>query len=589
MNMEYTGKTSNTQKRKPKGDIKYNIDLNGEQKEAKRLIMENDITVLKGQAGSGKTILSCLIALDLYNKREIEKIIICRPAVSKEEIGFLPGGADDKLQPYIQPIHNNFYKLTNKQKVDEMIKEGVIQMIPLAYMRGHTFQDSFIIVDECLTADTKISTRFRDGVGSITKDVKLITIIKNFKKGKEVKVLSYNESLDLIEEKEVISIFENGLKDIKTIFIDNREKGIRATDNHPFAILDNGYIKYVDASELKINDNLLRLVKPNTNNSRILSGDNYDVLLGLLLGDGCLIKNSKKTSGYRLAINHGLQQLEYGEYCRDVFNGVLRDIKSGYTNKPLHGFITKTMFIDDKFINSIYDGEHKKRITNTIEDYMTERTLAFWYMDDGSYYNGVINLHTNNFSNEENEILIKILKSKFGIESKLLKTKSYPYLQIDVKNGEKFLKLIENHIHPNISYKVKDYNEENFKKVNQKFIDNFSVSKIRDIVDSGCEETYNIEVKDNNNYMANSILVHNCQNLIHTQTELIIGRLGMRSKMVLCGDTSQVDLRNKKESGLSFLSGLDGRVKGFKVITLKENHRHPIVAEVLNIYKEFND
>jgi phosphate starvation-inducible PhoH-like protein len=146
--MEYTGKTTNTQKRKPKGDIKYNIELNGEQKEAKRVIMENDITVLKGQAGCGKTMLSCLIALDLYNKREIEKIIICRPAVSKEEIGFLPGGADDKLQPYIQPIHNNFYKLTNKQKVDEMIKEGAIQMIPLAYMRGHTFQDSFIIVDE---------------------------------------------------------------------------------------------------------------------------------------------------------------------------------------------------------------------------------------------------------------------------------------------------------------------------------------------------------------------------------------------------------------------------------------------------------
>ena len=76
MNMEYTGKTSNTQKRKPKGDIKYNIDLNDEQKNAKRFIMENDITVLKGAAGSGKTILSCLIALDMFNKREIEKIII---------------------------------------------------------------------------------------------------------------------------------------------------------------------------------------------------------------------------------------------------------------------------------------------------------------------------------------------------------------------------------------------------------------------------------------------------------------------------------------------------------------------------------
>jgi phosphate starvation-inducible protein PhoH len=68
---------------------------------------------------------------------------------------------------------------------------------------------------------------------------------------------------------------------------------------------------------------------------------------------------------------------------------------------------------------------------------------------------------------------------------------------------------------------------------------------------------------------------------------MIIGRLGLDSKMVFCGDTSQIDLRNKKESGIDFFKILETRVDGVKVITLKENHRHPIVPLVLDIYKEY--
>ena len=78
-------------KRKPKGPIKFKLTLNEEQKEAKKIILETPVTLLKGMAGSGKTLLACQIALDLYFQKEIEKIIISRPTVSKEEIGFLPG------------------------------------------------------------------------------------------------------------------------------------------------------------------------------------------------------------------------------------------------------------------------------------------------------------------------------------------------------------------------------------------------------------------------------------------------------------------------------------------------------------------
>jgi phosphate starvation-inducible PhoH-like protein len=83
------------------------------------------------------------------------------------------------------------------------------------------------------------------------------------------------------------------------------------------------------------------------------------------------------------------------------------------------------------------------------------------------------------------------------------------------------------------------------------------------------------------------VIVDECQNVNSNQTEMIIGRLGLESKMIFCGDTSQIDLRNKKESGIDFFKILESRVRGVKVITLKQNHRHPIIPEILDIYKEY--
>ena len=110
-------------KRKPKGPIKFKLTLNEEQKEAKKIILETPVTLLKGMAGSGKTLLACQIALDLYFQKEIEKIIISRPTVSKEEIGFLPGDLKEKMDPWLAPIYSNLYMLYTKEKIDQMIKD----------------------------------------------------------------------------------------------------------------------------------------------------------------------------------------------------------------------------------------------------------------------------------------------------------------------------------------------------------------------------------------------------------------------------------------------------------------------------------
>ena len=137
------------EKRKPKNPIKFNVSLNEEQKHAKNLILHNTITVLTGLAGSGKTLVACQAALDLLFNKEIEKIIVARPVVTaKEDIGFLPGGLKDKLDPFIAPIYDNMYRLYNKDKIDKEIAEGRIEIIPFAFMRGRNFSNSFIILDE---------------------------------------------------------------------------------------------------------------------------------------------------------------------------------------------------------------------------------------------------------------------------------------------------------------------------------------------------------------------------------------------------------------------------------------------------------
>ncbi len=137
------------EKRKPKNPIKFQVQLNEEQKVTKQTILDNDITVITGQAGSGKTLVAVQTALDQLFNKEVEKIIIARPVVTaKEEIGFLPGGIKEKLDPFVAPIYDNAYRVYDKEKVDMYFERGQIEIVPFAFMRGRNFSNAFIIVDE---------------------------------------------------------------------------------------------------------------------------------------------------------------------------------------------------------------------------------------------------------------------------------------------------------------------------------------------------------------------------------------------------------------------------------------------------------
>jgi phosphate starvation-inducible PhoH-like protein len=138
-----------SQKRKPKNPIKFQVSLNDEQKEAKSIILANKITVIKGQAGSGKSLVAAQVALDMLFRREVEKIILTRPAVtSGEEIGYLPGDKDAKLAPYTAAVYDNMFRLYNREKIEKEVADGRIEVIPLGFLRGRNFTNCVVVCDE---------------------------------------------------------------------------------------------------------------------------------------------------------------------------------------------------------------------------------------------------------------------------------------------------------------------------------------------------------------------------------------------------------------------------------------------------------
>jgi phosphate starvation-inducible PhoH-like protein len=132
-----------------KNKIGFQLSLNEEQKNIKSSALQDTISVLMGKAGSGKTLLATQMALEYLFYREVDKIIITRPTVSNEDLGFLPGNIKEKMDPWLSPIHANMAMLSGKEKVDKLIQEDKIEIAPISFLRGRTFVKSCVIVDEC--------------------------------------------------------------------------------------------------------------------------------------------------------------------------------------------------------------------------------------------------------------------------------------------------------------------------------------------------------------------------------------------------------------------------------------------------------
>lgn len=129
-----------------KNEIKYQIQLNEEQKEAKRLIIENQIVIITGRAGCGKSLVSAQCALDFLFKKQFERILITRAAVEVgHSLGFLPGSLNEKFNPYLEAFQENLVKCYDKVRIEELIKDEKVQALPVQFIRGKTIDDVLVV------------------------------------------------------------------------------------------------------------------------------------------------------------------------------------------------------------------------------------------------------------------------------------------------------------------------------------------------------------------------------------------------------------------------------------------------------------
>ncbi len=187
-------------------------DLHGRtprQVEYLQQIQDHDVTFGIGPAGTGKTYLAVASAVDAMSRDRVKKIVLVRPAVEAgEKLGFLPGDLNQKVDPYLRPLYDALYDLAGYDTVNKMFERGAIEVAPLAYMRGRTLNQSFIILDEAQNTTPEQMKMFltRIGFGTkavITGDVTQIDLQKHQKSGlveaqkilKNVKGLAFTQFL----------------------------------------------------------------------------------------------------------------------------------------------------------------------------------------------------------------------------------------------------------------------------------------------------------------------------------------------------------------------------------------------------------
>jgi phosphate starvation-inducible PhoH-like protein len=184
------GSTRNNQKNQPskpktKAEAQAPVQLRQTQNNYVNTVLQNDITFCYGPAGTSKTFTACYIALELLKKKEINKIILCKPIQEAgEKLGFLPGSIDEKVDPYMKSYKSNIEKIVGWSMTEELFGDGIIEFQPLAYMRGDTYDNSLMILDEAQNADFRQLMLFITRMGKNTKvivagDVSQHDIAKN--------------------------------------------------------------------------------------------------------------------------------------------------------------------------------------------------------------------------------------------------------------------------------------------------------------------------------------------------------------------------------------------------------------------------
>lgn len=194
------------------------------QKKYFEALQSSDIVFAVGAAGSGKTYLTVAYAMNLLKKNKIKKIIITRPVVEAgEKLGFLPGDLKEKIDPYLIPIYDAINDILGNEQAEKLIEKGIIEIAPLAYMRGRTLDNAFVILDEAQNTTENQMKMFLTRLGFnskmvVTGDITQIDLSKNVPSGlvhaikilediKEIKFVNFS-TIDVMRHPLVSKIIE---------------------------------------------------------------------------------------------------------------------------------------------------------------------------------------------------------------------------------------------------------------------------------------------------------------------------------------------------------------------------------------------
>lgn len=189
------------------------IPRGGNQQRYVKDILTSDVSFGIGPAGTGKTYLAVACAVDMIERNEIERILLVRPAVEAgEKLGFLPGDLTQKIDPYLRPLYDALYEMIGFEKVAKMIERQEIEIAPLAYMRGRTLNNSFVILDEAQNTTPEQMKMFltRLGFGSravITGDISQVDLPRGTKSG-------LAQAMEILKDIEDIHITKFDSKDV---------------------------------------------------------------------------------------------------------------------------------------------------------------------------------------------------------------------------------------------------------------------------------------------------------------------------------------------------------------------------------------
>lgn len=176
-------------------------------------VRKHELTVAVGPAGTGKTYLAMALAVVALKAKEVERIVLTRPAVEAgEKLGFLPGDMTQKVDPYLRPLYDALYDLMGTDSYQKLVERGTVEVAPLAFMRGRTLNDAFIILDEAQNATSEQMKMFLTRIGAhsrcvVTGDISQTDLPRDKKSG-------LVEAMQVLKDVEGVAVVELSARDV---------------------------------------------------------------------------------------------------------------------------------------------------------------------------------------------------------------------------------------------------------------------------------------------------------------------------------------------------------------------------------------